>query len=261
MWTSHPAGDGIGPLAARTLLSQPPLGRCFQNVMVRLSAVIACVLLAACAPGAAPPNPAATLRDAGKAMGELKTVAADIKVVKGIVTLDNFRLASASTKMRLPADSDSTVKVMQSDFLVEIRLVTLNGHYYAKFPFYGFTELTPQQAGQFPDVSRLFDPARGLPAVIPQGKNPKLGAADKVDGVDTDRVDATFTADQIGQMLGLKPAGDVATTFWIGQKDHLVRKVVLTGLLSQADKPATVEVHLHDFNTPIDIQDPTRATA
>jgi lipoprotein LprA len=229
--------------------------------MVRICAAVACLLIAACSVGAAPANPATVLRDAGKAMGQLKTVAADIKVTKGVVTVDNFRLASASTKMRLPADSDTSIKVMQSDFLVDIRLVTLNGHYYAKLPFYGFAELTPQQASQFPDISRIFDPARGMPVVIPQGQKPKLDGTEKLDGVDTDRVVTTFTPDQISQMLGLKPAGEIATTLWIGQKDRLILKVVLTGLLSQTDKPATIEVHLKDFNNPVDIQDPTRATA
>lgn len=227
---------------------------------VRISAGIVGVLLFACTAGGAAPNPATILRDAGKAMGELKTVAAEMKVNKGVVMVDNFRLASASTKVHQPSDSDTTVKVMQSDFLVDIRLVTLNGHYYAKLPFYNFTELTPEQASKFPDVSRIFDPARGLPAVIPQGNKPKLSGTEKIDNVDTDRVEASFSPEQVAQMLGLKPAGEIAMTLWVGQRDHLIRKVVLTGLLSHTDKSATIEVHLKDFNGPVEIQDPTRAT-
>jgi hypothetical protein len=219
------------------------------------------LLLAACSSSSPGPSPTSLLHAGGEALGRLQTVAAEIKVTKGDLELQGYKVTSASTRIRLPSDSDSTVHVKQGDLRVELRLVTLSGRSWVKLPFFGFNELTPAQAQELPNIARVFDPAQGMPAVLDQARSPKLLAPEKVEGVDCDRVDGAYTADQLGQMFGFKPTGDVKASLWLGRADHLTRKVVLSGVFSSAGQTAGVEIRLRDFNAPVDIQDPSRVPA
>ena len=218
--------------------------------------------LAACStPGASGPSPGALLRDSSAAMSKLSTLTADLTFGPG-VTFQGFTLASAQTRVKLPGDSDSTFKVKQNDFLVDVRVVSVGGQIFLKVPFSAFTQLAPEQAASLPDPAALFDPAKGLPSLLAKGHSLSSGGSETVAGVDCDRVNAVYSAADIGAALpAIKPAGDVRTTFWIGKKDHLVRRALLTGDLLAPGKPTTVEVKLHDFDAPLDIAKPTVSAA
>src|SRR5262252_6539886 len=223
-----------------------------RELLTRVAAIVTAVILLGCSGStSAPADPATVLRQAADAMAGLHSVIADVKFGPGI-TLAGVSLSSATSKIQLPRNSDSTFKVKQGDFLLDLRVVTTGGHVYVKLPLASFTEVTPQQAREFPDVSSLFDPHSGLPAVLPAGRDTRSLGTEQVAGVDCNKVGATYTADQLGQLLaGVKPAGDVQATIWAGRSDHLVRKVVLSGPLLEAGKVVQVDVNLHDFNQPV----------
>ena len=226
-----------------------------------LAALLGCILLAgACSgPAASQPDPARVLRDAGKAMAGLKSVKADTKFGPG-VSLQGLTLTAASSSLQLPDQSDTTFKVKQGDFLVDVRVVTSGGHVYLRLPFSRFSELTPSQAAEIPNLARLFDPQTGLASVLGAGRNPSYQGAEKLANAQCDRVGATYTAAQVGQLLGIKPAGDVGATIWAGQSDHMVRRVTLSGPLLEAGKNVQVQVDLHDFNRPVTITPPATAS-
>jgi hypothetical protein len=125
----------------------------------------ACVLVAGCdLPGAQKPDPKSVLRQAAQSLGALKTVTADLKFGPG-VTFDNFGLASATTKIRLPGDSDTTLKVKQQDFLIDVRVVSVEGKTYLKLPF------TARQIGS---VLGAVNPAGDVKALLWVGKDDHL---------------------------------------------------------------------------------------
>jgi LppX_LprAFG lipoprotein len=242
-------------------------GRCFTVLLMHeltrrgaaLAALATLVVFAACsAPGASQPDPARVLRDAGHAMATLKSVKADTRFGPG-VTLQGLTLTTASSSVQLPDQSDTVFKVKQGDFLVEVRVVTSGGHVYLRLPFSRFTELGPEQAAEIPNLARLFDAQSGLSAVLAAAKNPTYQGTEKVGDADSDKVAATYTAAQIGQLMGITPAGDVRATVWAARSDHMVRRVVLSGPLLQAGKDVQVQVDLHDFNRPVTITPPTVA--
>ena len=219
------------------------------------------VTLDACSgPGGSQPDPARVLRDAGHAMTSIRSVKADAKFGPG-VTLQGLTLTAASTFVQLPDQSDTTFKVKQGDFLVDVRVVTSGGHVYLRLPFSRFTELSGAQAAEIPDLKRLFDAQTGLAAVLPAGRSPSFQGTDKVGGTDCDKVATGYTAAQIGQLLGITPAGPVSATVWAAQSDPIVRRVSLSGPLLQAGKNVQVQVELHDFNRPVEITVPTVAPA
>jgi hypothetical protein len=221
-------------------------------------ALLALAAAACSAPGVqAQPSAPEVLRQAARALQSIRTVQADVKFGPGI-DFEGYGLSSATSKLRLPSDSDTTVKVKQSDFLVDVRIVSVGGHTYLKVPFSSFQEIPPDDAAEVPDVGKMLSAADGLPAILPSGRDARLDGEEEVGGDSCYKVESTYTAAQVGKLLGgLKPAGDVHATIWSGKDDNLVRRVVLDGPLVDAGKRATVQVDLHDFNAPVDIAAPT----
>ncbi len=190
-------------------------------------------------------------------MAKLKTVHANLKFTKGTVTFRGFALVAAKAAVRLPGDSDATYTVRQQDVQSALEVIIAGGHVYLHLPFSGYNELTGADAADIPDLAKLFDAKTGLPAVIPAGRNPKNLGADKVDGVDSNKVEATYDAGQIRSMLPqLNSSGDVDAVFWIGASDHLIRKAVLSGLFGDNGTPSSVEVDLSGFNGTVTIPTP-----
>ncbi len=219
--------------------------------------VVAATLLAAC--GLQSEDPALVLRQGGEASASLKTVTATVKVTKGTITFQGFALVSATAAVRLPDASDTTYTVRDKDVQIGFEVVILGGHAYLKPPFLRFAELTAAQAAVIPDLAKLFDPTNGLPAVIPKGRNPQYQAADQVDGVDSHRVSATYSAEQIkGLLPQLSSLGDVSAVIWVGGSDHYIRKAVLTGKFGDNGTDSTVEVDLSGFNGTVSIASPAR---
>ena len=226
--------------------------------LVMALVLVGVVGLAGCTGGgSAGPDASKLLRDSGSAMASVQTVTADVTFGQGL-TFQGFTLVSAVSKLKLPADSDSTFKVKQNDFLVDVRVVSVGGSVYLKVPFTPFTALPAAQAASLPDPARLLDPVKGLPGLMGRGRKAAVAGSEAVDGVDCDRVSATYAAADVGAALGgaVTPAGDVVATFWIARKDHLVRRASLTGPLVTAGKSTTADVKLHDFNAPLEIAVP-----
>jgi hypothetical protein len=214
------------------------------------------LLLAACQ-SATPPDPAAELRQSATALGSVKTVTADVKFSGGLA-FQGFTLDSAIARIKLPNASDTVIKVKQQDFLVDLEVISVDGHIYFKAPFTKFQEISATEAAVLPDLAALFDPVKGLPAVMAGGRSPHSDGTEKVGGVDCDRITTTYTADQVATALGggFKPAGDIAAVLWVGRSDHLLRRVKLSGPLVQAGQKASADVTLRDFNAPLTITAP-----
>ena len=191
-------------------------------------------------------------------MAKLKTVSATLSFTKGSISFQGFTLARAKTSVRLPGDSDTTYTVKQQDLSISLEVIISGGHVYLHLPFAAFQEITGVQAAAIPDLAKLFDPATGLPAIIPAGRNAKFVATEKVDGVDSQKIGVTYSADQVhGLLAQLSSSVDVNATVWIGASDHLIRKAVLDGPFGDGGKEAAVEVDISGFHATVNITPPT----
>jgi hypothetical protein len=230
-------------------------------VKSRLASFAAGLLLVAVIAGCGglqPEDAAKALREGGAAMAKLKSVSASLKFTKGAVSFRGFQLMTAKAALRLPADSDTTYTVRQQDVQIALEVIISGGHVYLHLPFSGYNELTGVDAADIPDLAKLFDAGKGLPAVIPAGRSPKYLGAEQVDGVDSHKVSATYTADQVHSMLPqLSSSGDVDAVIWIGGSDHLIRKAVLSGPFGDNGSASSVEVDLSGFNGSVVIATPT----
>jgi hypothetical protein len=223
-----------------------------------LVAVVALALLAGCQGSEPQVDAAATLRAAGAAMAKVKTVTATLKFTKGAITFQGFTLASAKTSVRMPADSDTFYTVKRQDISISLEVLISGGHVYVHLPFSTFQEYTGSEAAAMPDLAKLFDPATGLPKVIPAGRSPKYVGAEKINNVDTQKIGVTYGADQVKGMLAqLSSSSDVSAQIWAGTSDHLIRKAVLDGAFGDGSTPATVEVNISGFDTAVNITPPS----
>lgn len=207
--------------------------------------------------GLQPQDAGQALREGGAAIAKLKTVKATLTFAKGTITFQTFSLVKAAAQLRLPLDSDTTYTVRQQDAQFALEIIISGGHVYLHLPFSGYNEVTGAEAAAIPDLAKLFDPLKGLPAVIPAGQSPKYLGAEQVDGVDSHKVQATYSPDQVHGMLPeLTSAGNVDAVIWIGGSDHLIRKAVLSGLFGDNGSMSSVEVDLSGFNGSVVIATP-----
>ena len=225
----------------------------------RVASLVAAVALLAGCGGLQPEDPGLALKQGASAIAGLKTVTATLKVTKGTISFQGFGLVSATAAIRLPDVSDTVYLVRQQDLQIGLEVVIIDGHVFLKPPLLRFEPLTATQAAEIPDLARLFDPQTGLPAVIPEGRNPKYLGAESIDNVDSHKVEATYTGDQVKGMLAqLSSQGDVDAVIWVGGSDHYIRKAVLTGKFGDNGADATVEVDLKGFNGSVTIASPGR---
>jgi hypothetical protein len=223
-----------------------------------IGAGLVVLLVAACGGSQAPVDPARTLRDAASAMAKLSTVKADLTFTKGAISFQGFTLVGAKATVRLPGDSDTIYTVREQDLAISLEVVIAAGHVYLHLPFSTYQEMQGSQAAAIPDLAKLFDPTTGLPAIIPVGRNLSDAGADKVDGVDVEKINATYSADQLHSMFAqLTSSVDVKAVVWVGVSDHLIRKAQLDGAFGDGGKEAAVEVDISGFNAAVNITAPT----
>jgi len=228
-------------------------------VRYRVASLVAAVVVLVGCGGLQPEDPGLALKQGASAIAGLKTVTATLKVTKGTISFQGFALVSATAAIRLPDVSDTVYLVRQQDLQLGLEVVIIGGHVFLKPPLLRFEPLTAAQAADIPDLARLFDPVTGLPAIIPLGRNPKYLGVETIDNVDSHRVEATYTADQVKGMLSqLSSQGDVDAVIWVGGSDHYIRKAVLTGKFGDNGSEATVEVDLKGFNGSVTIASPGR---
>lgn len=197
------------------------------------------------------------LKQGGAATAQLKTVTATLKFTKGSISFQGYKLVSAKAVLHIPNESDTVFTVRQQDLQIGIEVVISSGHVYVRPPFSAFVEVTGTAAADIPNPAKLFDPTTGLPAVIPAGRNVKYIAVDRVDDVDSHKVAATYSSDQIRGMLPqLNSSADVSAVFWVGGSDHLIRKAILSGPFGDNGTASSVEVDMAGFNAAVSIATP-----
>jgi len=217
--------------------------------------ICAAVLLSACGQPSSY-DPAGVLRDSGRAMAAATTFTADASFGKGATSF-GFGLDSAHAVYRRPADSDATIKARHGDAVVDFELVVVGGHTYLRVPLIGWQEVTnPTELMALPDFGRLLDNRQGLPAVVPLGTSPVAMGHVTVDGHDCYQIRATYTADQVAQVITvLKPSGPVTATLWIDSSSSLLRRIRITGALYDSGQ-SSLDVHLRDFGAAVTIAKP-----
>ncbi len=216
------------------------------------------VALSGCGTTAASPDARQLLHAASGTTAAMKSVQLDLKFGPGF-QVQGVELVSALGKFRAPSDSDIVAKTHSAQGFIQPEILTVGDKIYIKFiQIQAFQPLSSAEAQQYPVIARMLDKDSGLGPAIARGRDPKLAGSEPVDGVDCHKVSVLYGPAELNQALApLNLKGDVKTALWIGKNDQLVRKMRFEGPLFAAGTSTFVEVHLHDFNAPVDIPSPS----
>ena len=220
-----------------------------------MATLAAALVAGACTIGEQPPDPSQVLTKAAKALAGVRSVSANIKFTKAPITFQGFALASAKTSVQLPeSNSDTQYTVKQGDISIGIQVV-ISDATYLRLPFSNFQKLTPAQAAQVPDISKLF---KGLPAIIPNGTSTRYVSTETLNGHDTYKITTVYSADQVHSLLDqLNSDGPVNATIWADKSSSQIWKAVLDGPFGDGGKEANVEVVITQTNGTVSISSPT----
>ena len=135
-------------------------------------------------------------------------------------------------------------KVVQQEFVIT------GDTLYLRDPASGnYQKMPASMAGVSYNPSTILNPNQGLAAVIASGRDAKATAHEKIVGVDTYRVEATFPQQPLSTLLpGTR--GDSDGTMWIGTQDSRL----VTAQFRLGDGLATVR--FSNYNTPVTINTP-----
>ena len=225
--------------------------------MIRLAATLAVAVLSAgaCTIGEQPPDPSQALTKAASLLATVRSVNATIKFTKAPISFKGFALVSANTAIQLPeSNSDTRYTVKQGDISIGIQVV-ISDATYLRLPFSNFQKLTPAQASEVPDISKLF---KGLPAVIPNGTSQQYVTTESVNGRDAYKITTVYSAEQVHGLLDqLNSSGPVNATIWVDKSSSQILKAVLDGPFGDEGKEANVEVVITQTNGTVSISSPT----
>lgn len=107
-------------------------------------------------------------------------------------------------------------------------------------------------------LGSLFDPRSGVIAAVQGATDARLDGTERLDGVETYRIDATVDAATLS-FFSPDASADAALpgTVWIGIDDGFVRRLEVRGAIAPSDDPAVVRrLDLGRYGEDVDIQPP-----
>lgn len=107
-------------------------------------------------------------------------------------------------------------------------------------------------------VASAFDPAAGVEAAVRAVADPIVTGAERVEDVDTWRVEGTLDSGALEAFVtDGEPGHEVRAVVWIDRERFLVRRVRLTGRLAADERADLVRrIELSGFDQPVAIEPP-----
>jgi LppX_LprAFG lipoprotein len=156
-----------------------------------------------------------------------------------------------------PSSFRGTLQALVSGATVDLKVVSVDGTFYAQLPFtQSYQQVDPAQFG-FGDPGRLLDPETGISQLLTEAKSAKLGAEKRVDGELAREVTADLPGDLVQQILTSQdPSKPVAARFSIATESGELRRAALTGPFFTAGDDATYTLDLSKFGADVTITAP-----
>lgn len=203
----------------------------------RLRVLLVALLLAALAPytlascskgGSDQPTPHEALAAAKRTLDQTSGVHLSLSTdklppgVSGLLSADGVATHAPAFK--------GTIKVAAGGITADAKVVSTGGAVYAVLPFTTkYTKINPKDYGA-PDPASLMDPAHGLSTLLVAAKDVTAGKQQR----DGKQVVRTYTGTIPGaRVAAIIPSADASSrfdaTFQVGEDDHRLHQVVLTG--------------------------------
>lgn len=223
-------------------------------------AVLALFAVLVCACGSTSGSGSASLPDASSLLTAASTAMRGVTSIHFALTV-NGELAgvpvhAAQGDLNSSGQATGTATLTEFGQLVQVEFVLFGKSLYVKGPTGGYQKLSISAAGELFDPSAILDPNRGIAAVIGGLRDPRTGARETVDGVDTYRVSGQVAKDVAATLVpGI--SSDVTATLWLRADDqHLPIKVEFTVPGSGSAPAATVDMTISRVNQPVSVTAP-----
>lgn len=220
----------------------------------------ALALAAACGgdDGAAPaaaPEPAALLQAAAARMREVQRFHFALEhdgggtaIVRGIT------MTSAEGDVDGPERLRIALKGSFASVNIDTAIIVLGDQAWIQNP------ITRRWEREDISIDDIFDPQRGVVALIAAAaaRSPRIAATERIDGVETYRVEATLDSGELGLLPGMpEPGRSVPAIAWIGVDDPVVRRIELRGGVAEGEPAGLVRrLTLSRFGESVTIEPP-----
>jgi lipoprotein LprG len=233
--------------------------------MRRALILLVAALLSACAGGfggatpAPTPTPAALIARAGEATAGVRSLRFTIDLTGAPVYSDGSRLFAVRTitgDIQRPDGALATLKVRGAIGVAEFKTVSLAGKQYFTNPLTRQWQCLPPGAAFDPSV--LFDPQRGIGAILQEGiEQPALIGQEQVEGRATNHLRGIIAGARLQPIsTGLLGAGPVTIDLWADAESGRLAKLLLVDAATSAESPSTWTILFSAYDTPVDIRAP-----
>lgn len=226
------------------------------RVLLTAFLVLAASTLTSCSGGGtAPPTPHQALAAAKKTLDQTSGVHLSLATdrlppgVSGLLGADGVATHAPAFK--------GTIKVSAGGITADAKVIATGGAVYAVLPFTTkYTKIDPKDYGA-PNPASLMDRDHGLSTLLVAAKDLTAGKQQR----DGKQVVRTYTGTIPGaRVAAIIPSADASSrfdaTFRVGEDDHRLHQVVLTGPFYAKGGDVTYTVSLDDYGRHPDIAAP-----
>ena len=149
---------------------------------------------------------------------------------------------------RLQAEIEGTVL----GFPFELEVIVLPGEGWIQNPLRG-----GRWEREDITIDSLFDPQEGIVALMRSARAPEIAGQERVNGVETYRLEATVDSAALTIFPGSEPGRTVSATAWIGVAEALVHRLEISGPIADGESEEIVRrLELSRFGEDVDIVPP-----
>lgn len=156
-----------------------------------------------------------------------------------------------------PSSFQGALKALIAGATVDLKVVSVNGSFYAQLPFTSnYQKVDPTQFG-FADPGLLLNPDTGISQFLAKATSAKLGDEKRVGSEVVREVTAELPGDLVKQVLTSQdPSKPVPARFSIATGSGQLRRAELTGPFFTAQDDATYTLDLSKFGEDVQISAP-----
>jgi lipoprotein LprA len=216
-------------------------------------------------------DPAALIEQAAQTMAALSSFHFELTSVNGKTTfVEGIELDEVSGDVLRPMSFRADATIGMTLASLKITIVSIDGHTWMTDPFSSdgsFTDLGQADFGTI-DPTILINPDRLILPAISTVQNPTIAGTEKINDVDTTRVDGTVdigaalaivgtpVPQEAGAPMQIQFPDSMPFSAWIDGANQVVRVEIAGPVLENEDNAIVRRVDFSAFNEPIDIQPP-----
>lgn len=162
---------------------------------------------------------------------------------------------SADGSFSKPGNIDAKIGALTGQGALASEFIVIGAQHYLLNPL---TNTWALANGSGFDPATLFDPHKGIAALLKQASHLAVVDAETLLTIPTYKVTATVPASVLAQLIAESPTATTAQiTLWIDQTDKTVRRIVVSGPITASDTAGTVRtLDLSQYNAAVSIKAP-----